>query len=438
MNKTWLRLVVLTVPLVAVATVTFAASTSHAAGGGVIDPTCTSSLPCIEYDNNGSGPAIRGVGLGGNGVGGQTKFNSTSASNGKNAVGGSDLSTSGIYNSGVKGTTTRGTGVSGVSTSGSGVSGVSTSGIGVIGTSSSNAGLSGGSTSGFGVAGVSGSGTGVLGTALGSSSSVAGVEGLNNGKTTSIMAKGFGGPLFLGVNSHSVHVFTVDDGGNLGLTGRAGIGSGTSSEVSLNIGGSMYGVNSVGSLFGVVGYGGVAGVQGEASNSTASAVRAFSMGGLIYEGLDSSTVDVFEVDNGGNVHAHSFTSDLASTTGQRLVSYAPQASQPTIEDFGEAELTNGSAYVQLERRFASAMAAGDYLVFITPEGDNRGLYVTQKSATGFAVRESQGGHSTLAFSYRIVAKPLGNSQPRLPLDVQPRSPRPVLHHTGSLSLPRPT
>jgi hypothetical protein len=70
------------------------------------------------------------------------------------------------------------------------------------------------------------------------------------------------------------------------------------------------------------------------------------------------------------------------------------------------------------------MAHGlSYLVFVTPEGDNRGLYVTQKSANGFAVHESQGGHSSLAFSYRIVAKPFGNQIPRLPFLVEHRVPK---------------
>jgi hypothetical protein len=54
-----------------------------------------------------------------------------------------------------------------------------------------------------------------------------------------------------------------------------------------------------------------------------------------------------------------------------------------------------------------------YMVIITPEGPSRGLYVTKKSAVGFAVRENPGGNSTLAFSYRIVAKPFGEHPVRL-------------------------
>jgi len=43
-------------------------------------------------------------------------------------------------------------------------------------------------------------------------------------------------------------------------------------------------------------------------------------------------------------------------------------------------------------------------VFLTPEGDCRGLYVRRKSAASFEVRELVGGKSSIAFSYRIVGR----------------------------------
>jgi len=45
----------------------------------------------------------------------------------------------------------------------------------------------------------------------------------------------------------------------------------------------------------------------------------------------------------------------------------------------------------------------DYKVFVTPEGDCRGLYV-RKSAASFEVRELGGGMSNVAFSYRIIGR----------------------------------
>jgi len=52
-------------------------------------------------------------------------------------------------------------------------------------------------------------------------------------------------------------------------------------------------------------------------------------------------------------------------------------------------------------------------VFVTPEGDSRGLY-TQQTSDGFQVRENGGGRSSLTFDYRIIAKPLDMKATRLP------------------------
>src|SRR5271167_2666378 len=106
-----------------------------ASAGGVIDPTCTSSSPCIEYDNNGTGPGIRGISVAGNGLAGSTKNASTTTSNGRAGLIGNDIGT-GNFNSGVHGLSVNGTGVSGLSTSGNGVTGQSTFSAGVSGTSS--------------------------------------------------------------------------------------------------------------------------------------------------------------------------------------------------------------------------------------------------------------------------------------------------------------
>ncbi len=50
------------------------------------------------------------------------------------------------------------------------------------------------------------------------------------------------------------------------------------------------------------------------------------------------------------------------------------------------------------------MKGDTYLVYVTPEGDSKGLYVTAKGPAGFEVREQQGGTSGVAFNYRVVAR----------------------------------
>ena len=43
-------------------------------------------------------------------------------------------------------------------------------------------------------------------------------------------------------------------------------------------------------------------------------------------------------------------------------------------------------------------------IFLTPYGDSQGLYVSARHGDEFEVREQRGGSSSLAFSYRVVAK----------------------------------
>jgi hypothetical protein len=75
-----------------------------------------------------------------------------------------------------------------------------------------------------------------------------------------------------------------------------------------------------------------------------------------------------------------------------------------FEDFGSAKLARGRALVKLDANFAKVIKRGDYRVFVTPEGNCRGLYVRRKSANGFELRELTGGKSDVAFSYRIVGR----------------------------------
>lgn len=105
---------------------------------------------------------------------------------------------------------------------------------------------------------------------------------------------------------------------------------------------------------------------------------------------------------------------VRSASGRDVAMFASSQSLPTVEDFGEAQLSAGRAVVALDPRFAQTMsAASPYLVFVTPEGDCRGLFIARRTPSSFEVRELGGGRSTIAFTYRIVAKPFGDESARL-------------------------
>jgi len=202
------------------------------------------------------------------------------------------------------------------------------------------------------------------------------------------------------------------DGGtmNFGVSGRSYHGTGMFGTSGTGVG--VSGSSRTGA--------GIVGTSASAAQP-ALAIQATGSGPLMFA-MNSSNAKVLKLDQQGNltitgvITTSGSCQNGCSRPGEHLISYAPRESSPTMEDFGEGQLTNGAAYVRIDRAFANAIdQSSDYLVFITPDGDSKGLYVTMRSPNGFEVRESGGGRSTLQFSYRIVAKPYGSTEARLPL-----------------------
>ena len=98
----------------------------------------------------------------------------------------------------------------------------------------------------------------------------------------------------------------------------------------------------------------------------------------------------------------------------KVETYAMQSPENWMEDFGSGELKNGVTVIHIDLAFAGTVTAdASYHVFLTPNGDSKGLYVISKTPTTFEVRESGGGVSSLAFDYRIVGKRRGFEAQRL-------------------------
>jgi hypothetical protein len=91
--------------------------------------------------------------------------------------------------------------------------------------------------------------------------------------------------------------------------------------------------------------------------------------------------------------------------GKRTVALsAIESPQNWFEDFGSAELSHGSAVIPLDSVFTQTVnTEQEYQVFLTPYGDCKGLYVTNRSANAFEVHELGGGTASLSFGYRVTA-----------------------------------
>jgi len=374
--------------------------------------TCATTTACITGNNTSTGAGVAGTSSKGIGVTGTGK---TGVSATGSAIG-------------VKATGTNGYGVLASSTGTYGVFGSSVSGgAGVVGTTPSRYGVYGyttGSSGGYGVYGASTNGYGVYGaTTSGSGIGVIGYETGDGTGTYGFSGTGFGAE---GITSDGYGLVGEASGTGTGLSVSANTGYGVIASTSGSV--AFYGRNSGGNGSDIQGsYIGLLG-------------RAPASGAFPLVLTDTSSNDLFYVDGAGNVSYHGGLFHFARTAGGATVkSFSPNSTLPTVEDTGTAQLAGGAAAVRLDPTFAASIDAGSsYRVFLTPNGDTRGLFVAAKTPNGFFVHEAQGGRSTVTFDYRIVATALGQAGQRMAVTSEPAAPRaaaPLVSRPASLQLP---
>jgi hypothetical protein len=370
--------------------------------------TCatTGTTPCENFNNTSSGIGVRGGSVSGTGIRAYSTSNyglkSTSTTG--DAIFGESTSKYGVLGQSLSNTAA---GVVGTSPAGDGVYGYTTAtsgGIGVYGTSANGYGSYGSTTTGegYGVVGeVSDAGVGVYGGTY----SGDGVD--------AVTTNGYG-------------VFSEAFGGGTGMEILAGSGYGLITETDGNV--PVYARNSAGNGSDVGGtYIGLLG-------------RAPASGGFPITLTDTNSNDLFWVTGTGDVYyAGSLKSFARTANGSTVTAFTAKATAPTVEDTGTAELVAGEVVVRFDPAFAASIdATGSYRVFLTPDGDTRGLFVASKTPAGFVVRESQGGRSTLTFDYRVVATSLGQTGRRMSFTSLgaaevPRAPLPLVRKPRTLA-----
>jgi hypothetical protein len=372
--------------------------------------SCSSSSACSGGSNTSTGPGVEGISAKGNGVLGEAKFNSTNHSNGQPAVLGEDLSTSGTYDTGVIGTSTRGTGVSGTSSSGIGVNAKSSKNYGLKATSSNGYGIYGTGYGGmYGYAtGNGGGGNGVAGTATGSGNNgVYGYAdtgyggyfiGAQGGVYSSMTTAGFAGEFHGSGNSA---VYASGTNANYGIEATSDTNNGIFASTSAGVDGPAAAeFESQGTA--LYSFGNNVGVLAITDSGTSN---------YALYAIDNGSTPLFAVDGDGDVQYHGTLSQFSRVKGVGTIeSYATANTAPRIQDSGTAQLVYGAATVRLNRAFAASIdTSTPYQVVLTPDADTRGLYVARKTATEFTVRELQGGRSSLSFDYQISARQAGHA-----------------------------
>ncbi|MFZ0284742.1 MAG: hypothetical protein WAL32_05885, partial [Terriglobales bacterium] len=245
--------------------------------------------------------------------------------------------------------------------------------------------------SGFGAYGVYGVGDyGVFG------SGTTGVWGSGDGVGVYGEA-GSAGVEGLTTNATEGAVFGSDDGNGTGVLGESYAGYGV-------VGSGLTGVYGTGTTG-----------NGVTAYNTAGGYGLYSYSSGYTAYLDGPSGHC-NVSGAGNLYCTGSKSAVVPVDGgtRQVALYAVEAPENWFEDFGSGRLSHGEAVIPLEPTFAQTVNTKlEYHVFLTPNGDSRGLYVSAKTTTSFEVHEQGGGTSTISFDYRIVARRKGYENIRL-------------------------
>jgi hypothetical protein len=213
------------------------------------------------------------------------------------------------------------------------------------------------------------------------------------------------GVVGLGNNLATYYTLVNGSGGAFTSNNAAVYGFGS---VAGATGGVFVGNNTTASVFaggsGVAATGTVLGVYGHANNTGNN-----TWGGYFNNG---SATDYAWV--GGRTGATNYkingpgtVSTIVRDTNEQLVNlYCPEAPEVLFQDFGQGQLVNGQAHIDLDPNFTKNIAVNTehpLRVIIQLEGDCNGVYVANKTATGFDVIELQGGNSNVSFTWFVTA-----------------------------------
>jgi hypothetical protein len=289
---------------------------------------------------------------------------------------------------GVDGVTSSGTasGVAGIN-KGNGVGVYGTGGTGVLGTGGT--GVYGFGNSGYGVYGLSNSSHGIVGISNGNFFGVVG-EGGGAG------VYGSGGSGVVGYGTSGVGMYGQHVGASIlgSEIPYAGIWGDTNTLGAAGVAGT--GMDGIGGIF----------LNDSPSGNWALVAANYSRSGPIFTAENMANGVSCTINASAQLHCDGGVGAIVQLdSGNRKVAMSGiQSPENWFEDFGSAQLVNGVAVIQLDRDFIQTVSTEkDYRVFPVPNGDCKGLYVTNKSANSFEVRELGGGSSNIRFDYRIAA-----------------------------------
>lgn len=157
---------------------------------------------------------------------------------------------------------------------------------------------------------------------------------------------------------------------------------------------------------GIAGEGFSTGVYGVANDTDDSAFGGYFIndGSYSYVGgweLSGGSWTNYKIKGSGSV-----STIVKGVEGDLLTMACPESPEILFQDYGVGKLVNGFSRISIDPNFSKNIRVDNQhplKVFIQLEGDCKGVFVTNKSANSFDVKELQGGASNVEFSWQIVA-----------------------------------
>lgn len=293
-----------------------------------------------------------------------------------------------------------------------------------------------------------GTGIGLFGTTTGTGTGVRGT--VNNATAVAISGSNTdpAGPAIIGSGGNTTGSFYNASGinGNGTDTGVAGMSTTVATGVGVRGNGNGVSTNTTSGVgAGVAGSGTQIGVFGHASNTTGTknggvftsehgaagtadnpyAYLAGSDGTIVYGGYFDANQDNTNNASGNNkgedyayvgavsgnttykiLGTGSVSTMVKDANNERRILFAPEAPEILFQDYGTGQLKNGTVTIALDPVLTKNIFVDEnhpLKVFIQLEGDCNGVYVTNKTAAGFTVKELKNGKSNTAFSWQIIA-----------------------------------
>lgn len=263
----------------------------------------------------------------------------------------------------------------------------------------------GGTGTNFGVYGQVASATGYGMDAVNTNTAGTALLAIGNNAAGTFLVTGSGAAL----NGNGVGALAIAKTAASGV-GLVGVGNNLTTAIITPASGC--GVAGTGTQFGVMGYATTT-VSTDPVNNAATAGANASSGGYfeVQSGGVAQTWSYVGVqDNGGVLRKiigpGTVNTIVQDTEGNRVALSCPEAPENLFQDYGAGRLVNGRAQIVIDPIFAKNIVVNEahpLRVFVQLEGDCKGVYVTNKTASGFDVVELDGGTSDIPFTYSIVA-----------------------------------